>query len=215
MTYSRFTFGLTALALVACKPTAPSTEAPAAPIDRPGSASPADSVAPANSAVAPFDATPAPAAVPTKATASLAVDGEGLRLFDPSSGAARPLPFGTPRAQLLAALAMRDPPTFGTQECPAGALAYAAWPDGLKLYFQKDQFIGWALDDRARGAISTAAGVGPGATRSAVEEAIVIKTQKTSLGTEFSSGGLYGLFDGAGAGAKVSDLWAGVGCVFR
>ena len=40
---------------------------------------------------------------------ALALEGEGLRLVDPATGSTRPLPFGTARSQLLAALAFRRP----------------------------------------------------------------------------------------------------------
>ena len=156
------------------------------------------------------------AAVPPAAGApSLAVDSEGLRLFR-ASGSALPIPFGTARAEALRMLQYRGPPGTGTQEeCSSGPLAFAVWPDGFKLYFQKDRFTGWALDNRARGAVATAAGVGPGVTRSSVEEAIFIKVAKTSLSDEFSSGDLIGLFDGPAVNSRVTDMWAGTSCIFR
>ena len=216
-----------AIALAACGPTTPS--APTRPDAQANSAIPAvpDPTAPGGAVPAPRPpASPAPpvtngpsTAVPVAATAdapSLAVEAEGLRLFRGSGGSALPIAFGTPRDQTLRALAFRGPPATGTQqECPSGPLAFVAWPDGLKLYFQNDRFTGWALDPRARGVLATAAGVGPGVTRAAVEEAIVIKVVKSSLGTEFNSGGVYGLLDGANARSRVTDMWAGVGCVFR
>ena len=53
----------------------------------------------------------------------LAIDGEGLRLFDAKSGSARPLAFGTPREQVMAALAFRGPPepAATTNAAPAGS----------------------------------------------------------------------------------------------
>ena len=152
---------------------------------------------------------------PAAGAPSLAVDSEGLRLFR-ASGSALPIPFGTARAEALRMLQFRGPPGTGTQEeCSSGPLTFAVWPDGLKLYFQKDRFTGWALDKRARGAVATAAGVGPGVTRSSVEKSIVIKVAQTSLGNEFSSGDLNGLFDGPAADSQVTDMWAGTSCIFR
>lgn len=209
-----------ALLLSACartEPEAPPANAVSAqapdPTSVPEPLSPGTSVEPAsNPALAP----PPPAAT----TPALAVEGEGLRLFARDTGRARPIPFGTPRAEVERALAFRGPPGTGTQaDCGAGPLAYAAWPDGLKLYYQGGKFTGWALDARAAGprgpAIGTAAGVGPGATRTQLTEASVATFEKTSLGTEFRSGEISGLLDGAAAGAKITDMWAGANCVFR
>ncbi len=157
-------------------------------------------------------ATPAPAA----AQPALAVEAEGLRLFDPASGSARPIPFGTARAQTLAALAFRGSPGTGTNgECGAGPLAYASWPDGLILWFQNEVFAGWALDDRAAGAIGTAAGIGPGSTRADLDSATAATVEQSTLGTEFAAGELFGLLDGAGQGAEITNMWAGVSCNFR
>ena len=147
---------------------------------------------------------------------ALAIEAEGLRLFDPASGASRALAFGMTRADLLAALAFRGPPGVGTNtECGAGPLDYASGPDGLTLYFQGGIFAGWALDGRAGGALTTAAGIGPGSTRAALEAAYDVTVEKTTLGTEFTAGSLAGLLDGSGPEARVMSLWAGVNCVFR
>lgn len=151
-----------------------------------------------------------------RADPALAVEGEGLRLFDPASGAARSIGFGMRRDDLLAALAFRGPPGLGTNaECGAGPLGYASWPDGLTLYFQEDSFAGWSLDGRADGALTTAAGIGPGTTRAALEAAYAITIEETSLGIEFVAGGFAGLLDGASPNARITDMWAGMNCVFR
>lgn len=168
------------------------------------------------------EAAPPPAAPATPAAASpaLVVEGEGLRLFDPATSRARPIPFGTARADVERALAFRGAPESGTQrECGSGPLAFAAWPDGLKLYFQSGKFTGWALDERAAGPsgprISTAAGAGPGATRATLTDASVATFEETSLGTEFRSGAISGIVDGPAATAKITAMWAGTSCVFR
>lgn len=172
---------------------------------------------------------PAEAAAPVAAPA-LAVEAEGLRLFDPASGSARPLPFGTGRAQAMAALASRGAAETGTNaDCGAGPLAYARWPDGLTLWFQDERFAGWALSPRpdtaprpdsappsapARG-VSTASGLTIGSTRADLDSAYAGTVTQSTLGTEFAAGELYGLLDGEGSGAKVTALWAGVSCNFR
>lgn len=189
----------------ACSPVAET--APVAPRDNAQApVAPAVPVAPA----APVAPEPAPAGP------ALAIDGEGLRLFDRDSGSARPIAFGTMRAATMAALAFRGPAETGTQgECGAGALEFAAWKDGLKLYFQRDRFVGWAVDARGKGVISTAAGIGVGSSRADLAGAYAATFSTTSLGSEFAAGGLFGLLDGPGDGAHISDLWAGTSCNFR
>ena len=189
------------LALTACAPERePRAEAP-----EPAAASaPRRASAPAASKPSP------PAELP-----DLAMEGEGLRLL--SGTGVRSLPFGTRREALLAMLeASRSPADSGTlSECGAGPLDYAAWADGLTLYFQEGRFAGWALDERAEGAHATASGIGPGSTRQALHAAYDAKVEQSTLGTEFRTGDLSGLLDGPGPNARVTALWAGVSCVFR
>ena len=162
----------------------------------------------------PADQVVAPAAPEPK----LAIEGEGLRLFNAETGSARPIAFGTPKAQVIAALAFRGAPALGTnEECGAGPLGYANWPDGLGLLFDGDKFAGWSLDGRDEGAdkLTTASGVGIGSTRAEVADSLAITVEESTLGTEFAADDLGGLFDGKGSDAKVTNLWAGVTCVFR
>jgi hypothetical protein len=182
-------------------------ESPAAPAAR---APPAESGENA-AATAPA---PAPA---TADRPKLAAEAEGLRLFVGAGGSARALPFGMAREQLLAPLeSYRGPADGGTHaECGAGPLDYAVWADGITLYFQEGRFAGWALDERAEGAHSTASGIGPGSTRAELDAAYDAKVSESSLGTEFTAGGLSGVLNGKGSKAKITNMWAGVSCVFR
>lgn len=174
--------------------------------------------APAATATASTSA-PAKAAVSTPASTDpvLAVDGEGLRLFDRATGSARVLAFGQARAAVLGPLEkLRGTAATGTnQDCGAGRVAYANWADGLSLVFQDGRFAGWGLDGRAAGAITTAAGIGPGSTRAQLADAYAVTVAQSSLGTEFMTGGMSGVLDGAGTRAKITDMWAGVSCVAR
>jgi hypothetical protein len=166
------------------------------------SASPAASAAPS--------ATPAPAATP-----GLAVDGEGLRLFDPETGSARPIPFGTPWPQAVAALAFLGKPLAGrNEECEAGPLDYARWDGSLTLYGQDGKFAGWFADGSS-GTIATAAGVGPGTTRQDLEAAYAVEVFDSTLGTEFTAGELHGLLDSPHLDSPVTAFWAGTSCNFR
>ena len=163
---------------------------------------------------------PAPAGVKdegvTKESPALAVEAEGLRLFNKQSGSARPIAFGTPRDDVLAMLAFRGKPETGTNgECGAGPLEYANWPDGLGLFFQDDKFAGWNLNERSKGAITTASGIGPGSSRTDLEGAYAADISETTLGTEFAAGELFGLLDGEVPAAKITYMWGGVSCNFR
>lgn len=160
------------------------------------------------------DARAAPAA-PAVKPPRLAVAGEGLRLF-PQRGSATAIPFGTPRDAVMTALSFRGSAETGTmEECGPGPLDHAIWDDGLKLYFQEGKLAGWAIDERSKGAIATASEIGIGGSRTELEQVQAIEVAETSLGTEFTSGAIAGLLDGPGREAKVTDLWAGLTCIFR
>ncbi|TPG09946.1 hypothetical protein [Sphingomonas oligophenolica] len=148
----------------------------------------------------------------------LAVDGEGLRLFDPTTTSASPIPFGRPQAAVIAAIErFRGPSDQGVnQDCGAGPVDYASWSDGLSLVFQQHRFVGWGLDHRAAGTIATASGIGPGSTRAELESTYAnVDVNRTSLGNEFTAGGFSGVIDGSTAASKITDMWAGTNCAAR
>jgi hypothetical protein len=150
---------------------------------------------------------------------ALTLEGGGVRLIARESGAARPLAFGTPFADAVAAVsrAEGDPSEQGTQpECGAGPLAFASWTGGLTLYGRDDAFAGWAVSGGNAAPYSTMTGLGIGTTREEVEGGgLAVKVFERSLGTEFAAGDLYGLLSGDGPGAAVTHLWAGTTCSFR
>lgn len=161
-------------------------------------------------------APPTPTPIATAPSIVVAIDGEGLRLVDPDTGRTRPVAFGTPRSQTLNALAARGTAETGTNtECGAGPLAWVRYRDGLTLQFQDDRFAGWSVDRAAKGKVTTMAGIGPGSTRAALEGAYAITLPDSTLGIEFAAGDMGGLLDGPGKDAKVTDMWAGVTCMFR
>lgn len=165
------------------------------------------------------DASPPPAAeVPTSVQDSpaLAVEAEGLRLFNKQSGSARAIAFGTPREDVLKLLAFRGNPETGQNgECGAGPLDFANWDDGLGLFFQKGKFVGWNLNSRGQIAITTASGIGVGSSRADLEAAYAAEISETSLGTEFAAGELFGILDGKDEAAKITNMWGGTTCNFR
>ncbi len=101
-------------------------------------------------------------------------------------------------------------------ECGAGPMQFAEFPGGLTLLFQDDKLAGWSVGPGSAGKQSTMSGVGVGSTRSDLVAAYNgVTVSETSLGQEFSAGGLYGVLDGPGATAKIEVMWAGTSCVFR
>lgn len=178
----------------------------------PGAESNAAAALPANATAQPADA----AAPANQAAPALAIESGGLRLFDRSTGSARPLPFGTPQSAVIAALAhLGRPETNRLEECGAGPLDAASWPGGPTLYFQDSKFAGWALRDGDNAAITTASGIGIGSTRAELDAAYQAEVFDSSLGTEFSAGELFGILDGTGQSAKITNLWAGASCNMR
>lgn len=149
----------------------------------------------------------------------LVIDPDGLRWFLQPGGASRALPFGMARADVLASIErVRGAAAKGINaDCGAGPATFAGWPDGLSLLFQDGRFVGWGLDNRAKGGVATGDGLGIGSTRAALDEAIgpPLQIRETTLGTEFTAGGYHGLLADAGPGAKITDMWAGVSCVAR
>lgn len=179
--------------------------------EAPGNGSPADGVpdvvgdAPADSATA----RPDPAA-----SAALAIEGDGLRVFVVSTGSARPIPFGTSAHAALDVLARVQGEPFERSENDDCAIVYASWRDGLTIWLQRERFVGWSV----RGAdapYSTASGIGIGSTRAELAGAYDVKIAQTSLGTEFTAGGLAGVLESERMDARITHLWAGATCIAR
>jgi hypothetical protein len=150
---------------------------------------------------------------PTESRAVLALEGEGLRVFDASSGSARPVPFGTPADEVLRVLEIVQgaPPREQGESADCGG-SYATWERGPSVRFRGDRMVGWSVGEPGA---TTAAGVGVGSTRRDLEAAYVVRLAHTSLGFEFSTGGLAGVLDGEGEDARIVALWAGEVCLAR
>ena len=176
------------------------------------------------------DNTPAPAAAPPAASQpslqsqahvdnaaetaalKLALDSEGLRIVNTVSGASRLVPFGTSRADLVKAVsaAQKAQPLLQGDNLTCRA-AYATWPSGLTAFFSKDRFAGWSAL-HADPTLVTASGIGVGSSRAELEGAYKILVTASTLGSEFTAGGLAGLLDSVRPDAKVTALWAGMTC---
>lgn len=145
----------------------------------------------------------------------IALEGEGLRLIDPESGHATPLPFGMDKDATLRALSMgmkgRPDQVQTNNECGEGPLEVATWSKGLSAYFQAGKFVGWggAVD------LKTMDGIGFGSTRAQLDAAYRATVEQSSLGTEFSANGLSGILESDAPDAAVSEIWAGMTCIAR
>ncbi|MDQ0249997.1 hypothetical protein J2W22_002061 [Sphingomonas kyeonggiensis] len=135
------------------------------------------------------------------------------------NGASRHVRFGIAKAdavQMLGTALGHPVEQAENQDCGAGALGYAAFRDGLSLYFQDGKFAGWDLDGRENGKFATGNGIAIGMTRKALEAAAgSIDVGETSIGNEFMAGDLSGLLSSPAPDGKVTNLWAGVTCIAR
>jgi hypothetical protein len=177
-------------------------------------ASPPPADAPADApAAAPAAATTPPAAA---AAPLVALDGEGLRLVNGDSGSTALLAFERPLDDAVTALtaALGAPKSRSTNsECGAGPVEFVQWANGLSILAQDGKFQGWSLDTAG---LTTMDGLGVGSTRAELMASVPDATvEESTLGTEFAAGTLGGLFDGKGPQARVTDLWAGLTCMFR
>jgi len=147
----------------------------------------------------------------------LAIDGDGLRVFDPVSGASRSLPFGTSRAGIDKALTQVLGVTTGEGvNADCGGATYVGWPTGLSTWFKSGRLVGWSLSERSgKDAPKTVAGQGIGTTRADFEAASVMDVRTTSLGVEFTSGDIGGLLTSRLPDGRVTALWAGQTCIAR
>lgn len=156
-----------------------------------------------------------PPAEPESATV-LALEGDGLRAIIKSSGAARPLPFGTEREAALRMLeAVRGvPPDEQGESADCGA-EFATWADGFQVWFARGAFVGWAVRG-TDAALSTVDRLRVGTTRAQLEDGgTLAEIAPSSLGVEFTAGGVAGLLASDASDAPVTHLWAGATCIAR
>lgn len=139
-----------------------------------------------------------------------------------TDGSVTPVAFGTPKADTMAAISFRPDAGESTlDECGAGSIAFASWPDGLNLLFQDDSFVGWSLDERGDG-IPFVGDIGIGVTLASLQQAGQVHVEDTSLGYEFimmgetgDVAGISGILEAKDETGKVLSMWAGTSCNFR
>lgn len=135
-----------------------------------------------------------------------------------ANGSAHHINFGMAQDEAVAPLTatLGAPTSTGKNpECGAGPLDNVDYKGGLTLYFQEGKFAGWALDGRDGGDYTTANGIGIGSTLKDLRAEGPVSVEESSIGHEFAAGDLYGLLSANAPDGKVTDLWAGVSCIFR
>ncbi|OAB29195.1 hypothetical protein SAMN05444395_10214 [Flavobacterium fryxellicola] len=171
--------------------------------------------------------------IQTQQPHQLILTSNALQAINKTTGSTSEIPFGKPfdeMNKIVTTILQSKPMVVGINaECGAGPLKMASWNNGLTLVFQKKEvqsvetesrweFAGWyvSLNSGNTTKITTMAGIGIGSTRGEMESAYVIIVKKSSLGYEFSTtSGLFGIFDGMGKQAKITNIWSGVSCNFR
>jgi|TARA_R110000822_G_scaffold56144_1_gene141979 hypothetical protein len=162
--------------------------------------------------------TPEPSAAPAAAAgdsgATLALEGDGLRVFVLPSGSARPIPFGTDPVQTLELLeAARGEPPSNLGQNPDCGEQFAEWSDGLLVWFDHEAFAGWSLADTAA-PLSTVDGLKIGSTRAQLQSGgRVVEIAPSARGVAFTAGGVAGLLASDAPDAPVTHLWAGMACI--
>tara|TARA_R110002049_G_scaffold61970_2_gene166141 strand:+ start:105 stop:734 length:630 start_codon:yes stop_codon:yes gene_type:complete len=155
---------------------------------------------------------------------AVALDGEGLRFVNATTGSTRLLAFGTERATAEEAIVAQLGPVdsrTSNQECGAGPVDFSQFGD-FTANFQDGKFVGWALSDGDKNSdLTTMSGIGIGTPRTTMAQSITFEIDDdSSIGTEFHTGGdgadgLSGLLDSDAQDARITDLWAGTNCIFR
>ena len=150
---------------------------------------------------------------PSEAAASLlALDAEGLRLFNAVSGATRLIAFGVTKADAMRAIAAaQKSPLSSSGRDAACNQTYATWGNGLTAWFTDERFVGWSASAGAA-TPATVGGARVGSSRKELESVYAIKIKETAHGVQFNAGALEGLLDSDRPEASVTALWAGTTC---
>lgn len=144
--------------------------------------------------------------------------GQGLETDGSANGQIR---FGASRADTLAMVAPiwgQPASTEKVEDCGGSGPAQMANFGAVVLFFQGDKLIGWEQRDASETPwIGTPGGATVGMRRPQLSDALggAPKVEQSSLGTEFSRGGVSGLLASDNPDAQVDRLWAGNSCAMR
>lgn len=164
------------------------------------------------------DAAEAPAlpSDPSAAQASplLALDPEGLRLVDRETGRSRSIAFGSPGDFAVESTSLALGPPVERGSSPECGTDYVSWEEDITITLRSDRFVGWFVRGDTS-SLTTMSGIGVGSTRAELERVYVAQVAPSSLGTEFTAGGMAGLLASAASDARITRLWAGEVCLAR
>ncbi len=146
-------------------------------------------------------------AAPSQQRVELAADGIFYR--DPDGGALKKLGFGADQQEATGLLVMIT--SESTEYFPANRAGCSTTSFGeTQGYFQGDRFVGYSTGSRD---LKTAAGIGVGSTRAALEAAYDPQfEQMEDGGFDFTFSGMRGEIQGEGASAAVVEFAAGEIC---
>ena len=151
----------------------------------------------------------------------LALSGDGLLLVDEQSGKTQAISFDTDLEISITAIssALGEPiETTENSECPAGAMNFITWSNGLTMNAIGERFAGWTVHQNTKGAnLTTMNGIGLGKTLTDLKKNYSdIEVTQTTLGTEFIvSDSLFGLLSTNEPNGVITNFWSGIACNFR
>jgi len=129
--------------------------------------------------------------------------------------------FGASRSDTMAAVSRtlgQARSTNNVEDCGGSGSAQQADWGAVVLFFQDDKLVGWEQRDASETPwIGTPGGATVGMRRPQLSDALggAVSVEQSSLGSEFSGGGVSGLLASDRADAQVDRLWAGSNCAMR
>jgi len=138
----------------------------------------------------------------------------GLGLSSADATATAALPFGTgfhDSLRTLTTIMGHDFSVYLPEECPAGPVVVASFPNQIDLIYQQDQLAGWML--RPGSTMATQSGIGLGTPLAGLGSFATLEVMESTLGWEFQAGQISGLL--SEREGIVEHLWSGTVCVFR
>ena len=149
----------------------------------------------------------------------VALADSGLQTVDVQTGSTLDILFEVDRdiAVSTVSTAFGDPTeTVQSSECPAGPLEITTWPNGFSINTLDETFVGWSIRPNSGSEnLTTIAGVGIGTSLSNLQAVYDIEIFESSLGTEFNVGQMSGLLSSNQPDGEITNLWAGLNCIFR
>ncbi|MGK7891443.1 MAG: hypothetical protein AB4042_19105 [Leptolyngbyaceae cyanobacterium] len=158
---------------------------------------------------------------------ALALATDGLQVITLQTGSIRTIPFeaeGDRTLQVVTQILGKPTETVESPECPAGPMTVTTWSNGLAINTTNQTFIGWTIRPQSQSQsqsqandqdLTTVSGVGLGTTVGDLKAAYSVDIFESSLGTEFNVGTLSGIVSADQPDGVITNLWAGVNCIFR